>query len=67
MKKASIYKVFFQEYYQSLKQFGSRSNLTCCKAWYETKLFEKIISKRQKSSLVGKKLNYTPFTNFSMK
>ena len=31
--KINFFKNFFQEYHQSIKQFGSRSGLTFCQAW----------------------------------
>ena len=33
---------FFQEYHQSVKQFGSRSGPTSCRAWSGSTLFEKV-------------------------
>ena len=37
---------FIQEYDQSVKQFGSRSGPTICRAWSGSKLFAKMISRR---------------------
>ena len=48
---------FFQEQYQSFKQFGSRSESTECQSWYGSKLFSKVISRRHKSLLARKKFN----------
>ena len=44
-----FFKNFFQEHYQSVKQFGSRSgtDLTFCQSRSGSKLFAKFISKRQ--------------------
>ena len=39
----------FQEYHQSVKQFGSWSGLTFCRAWSGSKLFANIISRRHLS------------------
>ena len=36
----------FSKYQQSDKHFGSRSGLTFCRAWFGSKLFAKIISRR---------------------
>ena len=47
---------FFQ-YNQDVKQFRSRFGLTFCRAWSGSKLFAKVISRQQKSTLVGKDLN----------
>ena len=41
----------------SVKQFGSRSGPTFCRAWSGSKLFAKIISIRQKSPQARKELN----------
>ena len=41
-----FFKKIFQEYHQSVKQFGSRSGLTFCRAWSGSKLFAKVISSR---------------------
>ena len=42
------FKNFFQDYHQYVKRFGSRSG---------SKLFEKVINRRQKLPLARKKLN----------
>ena len=36
---------FFQEHYQSVQQFGSRSGCTFCQSWARFKLFVKVISR----------------------
>ena len=51
-------KKFFQEHNQSVKWFGSRSGLKFCLSWSESKLFAKIISRQQKSSLACKELMF---------
>ena len=38
------------------KEFGSRSGPTFCRAWSGSKLFAKVISRWQKSPIVGKEL-----------
>ena len=43
-----------QEYHQSVKKFGSRSGRTFCWAWSGSKLFAKVINRRQKSPLLRK-------------
>ena len=43
--KINFFKRFFQEHYQSVKRFGSRSGLTLCLSWYGFKLFAKVISR----------------------
>ena len=40
-----------------VKQFRSRSGPTFCRAWSGSELFEKVISRQQKSTLAGKELN----------
>ena len=55
--KLTFSKKIFQEYHQSVKQFGSRSGPTFCRAWYGSKLFAKVIRRQQKSPLAGKELN----------
>ena len=45
------------QYHQGVKQFGSRSGPTLCRAWSGSKLFAKDISRWQKSLLAGKELN----------
>ena len=47
---------FFQ-YHRGVKQFGSRSGPTFCRAWSGSKLFAKVIIRQQKSPLVGKEIN----------
>ena len=54
----NFFKQIFQEYHQSVKQFGSRSGLTFCRAWSGSKLFAKVISRWQKSPLAGKELTF---------
>ena len=51
--KSTLKKKFFQEYHQSVKQFGSRSSLTFCQAWSGSKLFAKVY---QLTTLGGKEL-----------
>ena len=51
-----FFKNVFQEYHQSVIQFGSRSGPTFCRAWSGSKLFSKVISRWQKSPLAGKEL-----------
>ena len=43
--KSNFFKNFFQEYHQSVKQFGFRSGPTFCRAWSGSKLFAKVISR----------------------
>ena len=47
---------FFHKHYQSVKQFGSRSGRTFCQPWSGSKLFAKVISRRQKLQLAKKEL-----------
>ena len=42
-------KKFFQENYQTVKQFVSRPGMTFCQAWSESKLFAKVTSRQDKS------------------
>ena len=46
-----LFKKFFQEHYQSVKWFESRSGPTFCRSWSGYKLFTKLISRRQKLPL----------------
>ena len=47
---------FFQEHYQSVKWFESRSGPTFCRSWFGSNLFAKIISRRRKLPLGNKVL-----------
>ena len=49
--EVSFFQKFFQEYYQSIKQFGSRSGQMFCRSLSGSKLFSKVISRRQKMPL----------------
>ena len=49
-------KKFFQEHYQSVKLFRSRSGPTFRRSWSGSKLFAKVSSRRQKSPLARKEL-----------
>ena len=44
--KINFFEKFFQEHYQSVKQFGSRSGPTLCRSWSGSKLFAKVINKK---------------------
>ena len=46
-----FFKKIFQQYHQSVKQFGSRSGQTFCRAWSGSKLFANVFSRWQKSPL----------------
>ena len=46
--KIHFFKKLFQEYYQSVQQFGSRSGLTYSQTWSWSKLFAKVISRQHK-------------------
>ena len=59
--KIDFYKKIFQEYHQSVKQFGLRSGSTFFRARSGSKLFAKVISRRQKSPLAGKEIPYLPY------
>ena len=52
----NFFKNIYREYYQSVKQFGSGSGPTFCRAWSGSKRFAEVISRRQKLPLVGKEL-----------
>ena len=45
----------FPEIHEIVKQFGSRSGLTKCRAWSGSKLFATVISRQQKSPKLKKK------------
>ena len=49
--KITFSEIFFQEHYQSVKQFGPRSGPTFCRSWSGSKLFAKVISRQQKALL----------------
>ena len=42
-----FFQKIFQEYHQNVKQLGSRTGPTFCRAWSGSKLFAKVISRRQ--------------------
>ena len=44
--KINFFEKFFLEYHLNVKQFGSRSGPTLCRAWSGSKLFAKVISSR---------------------
>ena len=50
-----FFKKFFQQHYQSVKQFRSISGQTFCWSWSGSKLYAKVIIKRWKSPLVNLK------------
>ena len=52
-----ISKFSFRNKIKNVKQVGFRSGPTFCRSWSGSKLFAKVISRRQKSSLAGKELN----------
>ena len=58
-----LFQIFFSknfwEHYQSARRCGSRSGPTFCRSWSGSNLFAKVISRRQKSPLLGKELNYS--------
>ena len=54
--KLFFFKKFFQEHYQSVKWFGSRSGPTVCRSWSGSKLFATVISRQQKWQLARKEL-----------
>ena len=51
LKKNNFFKIFFHEHNQHVKQFGSRPGPTYCLAVSGSKLFTKVISRRQMSWL----------------
>ena len=59
--KINIFKKLFQEHYQSVRQFGSKSRLTFCRSWSRSKLFAKAISTHQKSPLGRKELTVVKY------
>ena len=55
--KVIFFKKFLHEYYQSVKQFWSRSGPTFCRSWSGSKLFAKVnISRRKNSRLAREEL-----------
>ena len=52
--KMNFFKKFFQEHYQSVKQFGSRSGPMFCLSRSGSKLLAKVMTRRQKSALARK-------------
>ena len=52
--KINFLEKFFQEQYKSVKQFGSRSGPTLCWSWSGSKLFSKVISRRQVATSMGR-------------
>ena len=55
--KINFFKKIFQEYHQSVKQFGFRSGPTFCQAWSGSKLFVKVISRWQVATS-GERVNH---------
>ena len=55
--KINFFKKFFHQYHQSVKQFGSRSGPTSCRAWSGSEMFAK---NSQQTTQVGKLLTPTP-------
>ena len=51
--KINFFQKFFQEHYQSVKLFGSRSGPTFCRSWSGSKLFAKFYSRQQKFRLIN--------------
>ena len=56
--KINFFKKLFQEHFQSVKWFGSRSGPTFCRSRSGSKLLTKIISRRQVATS-KEKVNYT--------
>ena len=54
--KINVFKKFFHEHYQSVKLLGSRPGPTFCRSCSGSKLFAKVISRRQKPPLARKEL-----------
>ena len=54
---ADFFLKFFQEHYQCIKQFGSRSRPKFSWSRSRSKLFAKVIRRRQKSPLARKELS----------
>ena len=50
-------KNIFLEHYQNIKRLKTRSGLAFCRSWFGSKLFAKVISRRQKSPLARKGLH----------
>ena len=48
LSSADFFEKKFREYNLSVKQIGSRSGPTFCRAWSGSKLFSKVISRRHK-------------------
>ena len=55
--KLTFSKKFLPEHYQSVKWYGSRSGPTFCWPWSGSKLFEKVVNRRQKLLLARKELD----------
>ena len=54
--KIYVFKIFFHEHNQSVIQFGSRSEQLLCPFGSGSKLFAKVILRRQESPLARKEL-----------
>ena len=52
-----LFGCWFFQHHPGVKQFGSRPGPTNHRAWSGSKLFAMVISRQQKSPLVGKELN----------
>ena len=47
--KIDFLQIIFQKHYQSAKRFGNKSVPMFCRSWSGSKLFAKLISRRQKT------------------
>ena len=60
----NYFKKLFQKHFQSVKRFGSRSGPTFCRSWSGSKLFAKVIIRRQKMPLARKELTHISLLSF---
>ena len=67
LSKLTFIKKLFQEQYRSVTLFGSRSGPTSCGPLSGSKLFAKVISKRQKSPLASKDVKANNNRSIKMK
>ena len=58
-----LFEYWIFQYLQGVKQFGSRSGPTKCRAWSGSKLFANVISRCQRLLLASKGLNTEQLTN----
>ena len=58
--KTNLFKKLYQEHYQRVKQFGTRSGHALCQSWSRSKLFAKAINRLHKERVITFNKNSYP-------